>query len=203
MVGYGVVGSPVTSPCLNASASGPSSTFAASSMTWFSGGGPNVRPGGCCSQRHSQAGQTFARALTPDADRDLMSAIAELDDPFARTALIILRGYRDPAWGTVGSRAGLRLGLGQPRQLAEDPARQARHGTHRPLDADTLAALDEWMQLRGPPARPAPSPAAAARPTSCSWNAVAGYPPTGFAEASTHAAAASGLHRPRRAATCT
>ena len=32
------------------------------------------------------------RALPPDADRDLMAAIGELADPFARTALTVLRG---------------------------------------------------------------------------------------------------------------
>ncbi|HDL49705.1 MAG TPA: hypothetical protein ENH33_07100, partial [Actinobacteria bacterium] len=42
--------------------------------------------------------EAVPRALTPDADRDLMAAVAALDDPAARCALIILRG------------TGLRLG---------------------------------------------------------------------------------------------
>ena len=58
-------------------------------------------------------------------DRDLMDAITRLDDPFARIGLTLLRG------------TGLRLGeVGTERTV--------------PFDAATLAALDEWMALRGP-----------------------------------------------------
>jgi site-specific recombinase XerD len=90
------------------------------------------------------------RALPPDADRDLMSAIAELADPFARTALTILRGTGirlgelldlelDCVWDSASHGSWLKIPIG-------------KLGTERtvPLDADTLAALDEWMQLRGP-----------------------------------------------------
>jgi hypothetical protein len=79
-----------------------------------------------------------------------MSAIAELADPFARTALTILRGTGirlgelldlelDCVWDSASHGSWLKIPVG-------------KLGTERtvPLDADTLAALDEWMQLRGP-----------------------------------------------------
>jgi hypothetical protein len=79
-----------------------------------------------------------------------MAAIGRLDDPFARIGLTLLRG------------TGLRLGELLDLELGciWD---SASHGswlkvplgklsTERtvPLDATTLAALDEWMALRGP-----------------------------------------------------
>lgn len=94
--------------------------------------------------------QPLPRALPPDADRDLMAAIAKLIDPFARTALTILRGTGirlgelldlelDCVWDSASHGSWLKVPVG-------------KLGTERtvPLDADTLAALDEWMQLRGP-----------------------------------------------------
>jgi integrase len=79
-----------------------------------------------------------------------MAAIANLADPFARTALTILRGTGirlgelldlelDCVWDSASHGSWLKVPIG-------------KLGTERtvPLDADTLAALDEWMQLRGP-----------------------------------------------------
>ena len=90
------------------------------------------------------------RALPPDADRDLMAAIAELADPFARTGLTMLRGTGirlgelldlelDCVWDSASHGSWLKVPLG-------------KLGTERtvPLDAATLAALDEWMHQRGP-----------------------------------------------------
>jgi len=90
------------------------------------------------------------RALAPDADRDLMDAIARLDDPFARIGLTLLRGTGlrlgelldlelDCVWDSASHGSWLKVPLG-------------KLGTERtvPLDAATLAALDEWMALRGP-----------------------------------------------------
>ncbi|WP_411285103.1 tyrosine-type recombinase/integrase [Lapillicoccus sp.] len=90
------------------------------------------------------------RALAPDHDRDLMAAVAELRDPFARHGLTILRG------------TGLRLG--ELLDLELDCLLDfASHGswlkvplgklaTERtvPLDEVTLAALDGWTAQRGP-----------------------------------------------------
>jgi site-specific recombinase XerD len=90
------------------------------------------------------------RALPPDTDRDLMAAIANLADPFARTGLTILRGTGirlgelldlelDCVWDSPSHGSWLKVPIG-------------KLGTERtvPLDADTLAALDEWIHRRGP-----------------------------------------------------
>nr|WP_240731958.1 hypothetical protein [Egibacter rhizosphaerae] len=96
------------------------------------------------------------RALAPDHDAALMSAVDQLDDPFARCGLIALRG------------AGLRLGelldleldsvvdYGPGRLLAAGPPRQARHRT---LRAPRQRHPRRPRHLDGPP-RPAARPAA-------------------------------------------
>lgn len=93
--------------------------------------------------------EPMPRALAPDIDRDLMAAVARLDDTFARTALIVLRA--------TGMRIGELLDL-ELDCLVEF----ARHGTWLrvpvgklgtdrmvPLDAEPLAALDGWITGRG------------------------------------------------------
>jgi integrase len=90
------------------------------------------------------------RALAPDVDAALTAAVGRLDDPFARSAIMLLR------------RAGLRLGECLDLELAcvvdYGPTGTwlrvplGKLGTERtvPLDADTVAALDEWAGQRGP-----------------------------------------------------
>jgi site-specific recombinase XerD len=93
--------------------------------------------------------QRLPRALTPDVDRALMAAVAELDDLFARCALTILRhtGLRlgelrdlelDCLWDIPGHGTWLKVPLGK---LA----------TERlvPVDDTTLTAIDDWMSQRG------------------------------------------------------
>jgi integrase len=89
------------------------------------------------------------RALAPDVDAALMAAVGCLDDPFARSAILLLR------------RAGLRLGecldlelgcivdYGPTGTWLRVPI--GKLGTERavPLDADTVAALDTWADHRG------------------------------------------------------
>ena len=89
------------------------------------------------------------KALPPDTDRDLMAAVNELVDPFARHGLAILRGTGmrlgelldlelDCLWdfGTRGTWVKVPLGkLGTERTV--------------PLDEPTLAAFDAWMAQRG------------------------------------------------------
>jgi integrase len=90
------------------------------------------------------------RALPPDVDRDLMAAAGRLTDPFARIGLTLLRGTGlrlgelldlelDCIWDSASHGSWLKVPLG-------------KLGTERtvPLDNTTLAALDEWMALRGP-----------------------------------------------------
>jgi integrase len=90
------------------------------------------------------------RALPPDTDRDLMTAIAQLADPFARTGLTLLRGTGirlgelldlelDCVWDSPSHGSWLKVPLGK---LATERT--------VPLDATTLAALDEWIAQRGP-----------------------------------------------------
>lgn len=97
------------------------------------------------------------RALPPDVDRALMSSVANLEDPFARSAILLLRG------------AGLRLGecldleldcvvdYGATGTWLRVPL--GKLGTERsvPLDAQTIAALDSWATQRGAQ-RPHPHP---------------------------------------------
>jgi integrase len=90
------------------------------------------------------------RALTPASDRDLMGAVAQLTDPFARYGLTILRGTGmrlgelldlelDCLWDSASHGTWLKVPLG-------------KLGTERmvPLDAETLAAVDAWTGHRGP-----------------------------------------------------
>jgi site-specific recombinase XerD len=90
------------------------------------------------------------RALPPDADRDLMAAVGRLADPFARTGLTLLRGTGirlgelldlelDCVWDSPSHGSWLKVPLGK---LATERT--------VPLDAPTLAALDEWITQRGP-----------------------------------------------------
>lgn len=97
------------------------------------------------------------RALPPDVDAVLIAAVGQLDDLFARSAVLLLR------------RAGLRLGecldlelgcvvdYGPTGTWLRVPL--GKLGTERavPLDADTVAALDAWVAQRGTQ-RPHPHP---------------------------------------------
>jgi integrase len=97
------------------------------------------------------------RALGPDIDAALMAAVGRLQDPFARSAIMLLR------------RAGLRLGecldlelgcvvdYGATGTWLRVPL--GKLGTERvvPLDADAVAALDAWVNRRGQQ-RPHPHP---------------------------------------------
>jgi integrase len=97
------------------------------------------------------------RALAPDTDTALMTAVDNLHDLFARSAILLLR------------RTGLRLGECLDLELGcvvdYGPTGTWLHvplgklSTERavPLDATTVAALDAWSQHRGPQ-RPQPHP---------------------------------------------
>lgn len=94
--------------------------------------------------------EPMPRALTPDVDRALTTAVAGLDDLFARAGLQLLRatGMRvgelldlelDCLLDFAGHGTWLRVPLG-------------KLGTERvvPLEPDTIAAVDAWMSHRGP-----------------------------------------------------
>jgi integrase len=84
------------------------------------------------------------RALAPGDDARLMAAVTELDDPFARCGLKLLRG--------AGLRLGELLDLELGSVIDYGPAGTwlkvplGKLGTERsvPLDPETLAALDQW-----------------------------------------------------------
>jgi integrase len=102
-------------------------------------------------------GQPLPRALPPDIDAAIMNAVAGLDDTFARTGLTVLRG--------AGLRVGELLDLEIGSVIDYGPAGTwlrvplGKLATERmvPLDAPTLAALDEWARGRGAH-RPIPHP---------------------------------------------
>ena len=101
--------------------------------------------------------QPLPRALPPDTDQALMNAVAGLDDTFARIGLTVLRG--------AGLRVGELLDLEISSIIDYGPAGTwlrvplGKLATERmvPLDAATLAALDEWARQRGAH-RPVPHP---------------------------------------------
>jgi integrase len=88
------------------------------------------------------------RALAPDVDHALMAAVDNLDDPFARVGLTILRG--------TGLRIGELLELELDAIVDYGPAGSwlrvplGKLNTERvvPLDAATLDAFDDWFTRR-------------------------------------------------------
>lgn len=88
------------------------------------------------------------RALAPDVDTALMDAVATLDDLFARVGLTVLRG--------TGLRIGELLELELDAVVDFGPAGTwlrvplGKLNTERmvPLDAATIAVLDEWFAHR-------------------------------------------------------
>jgi integrase len=89
------------------------------------------------------------RALAPDDDTALLAAIDDLDDPFARCGLLVLR------------HAGLRLGelldleldavvdYGPAGTWLRVPLGKLKTERSVPLDETTVAALDTWAATRG------------------------------------------------------
>jgi integrase len=101
--------------------------------------------------------QPLPRALPPDIEQAIMTAVAGLDDTFARTGLTVLRG--------AGLRVGELLDLEITSIIDYGPAGSwlrvplGKLATERmvPLDAATLTTLDEWARQRGSH-RPLPHP---------------------------------------------
>ena len=93
--------------------------------------------------------QPLPRALAPDVDAALMTAVDTLDDPFARVAVTVLRhtGLR------IGELLDLELGsvydYGPTGSWLKVPLGKLATERMVPLDATALAALDQWTQRRG------------------------------------------------------
>jgi integrase len=90
------------------------------------------------------------RALPPGVDRDVMAAVARLDDRFARVGIGLLRA--------TGMRVGELLDLELDCIVDFDNRGTwlrvpiGKLGTERmvPLDPDTIELFDEWTRHRGP-----------------------------------------------------
>jgi integrase len=102
-------------------------------------------------------GQPLPRALPPDVDDALMNAVAGLDDTFARIGLTILRGAGLRAGELLDLEIGSIIDYGPAGTWLRVPLGKLATERMVPLDAATLAALDEWAAQRGAH-RPVPHP---------------------------------------------
>ena len=89
------------------------------------------------------------RAMAPDVDARLMSAVADLSDPFARVGLIVLRG----AGLRIGELLDLELGCvvdyGTSGQWLQVPLGKLNSQRSVPLDEGTVATIGGWATHRG------------------------------------------------------
>jgi site-specific recombinase XerC len=111
--------------------------------------GRPARPSTGLRRRRARLPRPLPRALPPDDDTALLAAIADLDDPFARCGLLVLR------------HAGLRLGelldleldavvdYGPAGTWLRVPLGKLQTERSVPLDETTVAALDAWAATRG------------------------------------------------------
>jgi integrase len=101
--------------------------------------------------------QPLPRALPPDADAALMTAVASLDDDFARIGLTVLRGAGLRVGELLDLEVGSIIDYGPAGPWLKVPLGKLATERMVPLDAATLAALDEWARHRGTH-RPVPHP---------------------------------------------
>lgn len=97
------------------------------------------------------------RALAPDVDAALMNAVADLPDLFARTGLTVLRGAGLRVGELLDLEVGSVIDYGPTGTWLRVPLGKLATERMVPLDASTLAALDEWTTTRGTH-RPIPHP---------------------------------------------
>lgn len=101
--------------------------------------------------------QPLPRALAPDIDVAVMNAIARLEDPFARVGLTVLRGAGLRAGELLDLELGSIINYGPAGTWLKVPLGKLATERMVPLSAATIAALDEWVTLRGVH-RPLPHP---------------------------------------------
>jgi site-specific recombinase XerD len=94
--------------------------------------------------------QPLPRALPPDIDAAIMNAVAELDDPFPRIGLTVLRGAGLRVGELLDLEVGSVIDYGPTGTWLKVPLGKLATERMVPLDANTLAALDEWADHRGP-----------------------------------------------------
>ena len=97
------------------------------------------------------------RALAPEADAALMAAVRHLEDPFARTGLLVLRATGIRVGELLDLELDCLVDFGGHGTWLRVPV--GKLGTERtvPLEASTVEALDQWMARRGRQ-RPLPHP---------------------------------------------
>jgi integrase len=101
--------------------------------------------------------QPLPRALPPDVDAAIMNAVAGVDDPFARIGLTVLRGAGLRVGELLDLEVGSIIDYGPTGTWLKVPLGKLATERMVPLDAATLAALDEWAKNRGTH-RPIPHP---------------------------------------------
>jgi len=101
--------------------------------------------------------RALPRALTPDVDARLMTAVAELPDAFARAGLQVLRGAGLRVGELLDLEVGAVVDYGPAGTWLRVPLGKLATERTVPLDEQTLAALDEWAHRRGGH-RPIPHP---------------------------------------------
>jgi integrase len=101
--------------------------------------------------------QPLPRALAPDVDAAVMNAIARLEDRFARVGLTVLRGAGLRAGELVDLELGSIIDYGPAGTWLKVPLGKLATERMVPLSTGTIAALDEWVALRGVH-RPLPHP---------------------------------------------
>jgi integrase len=97
------------------------------------------------------------RALPAAADRDLMAAVAELDDVAARCAITILRGTGIRTGELLDLELGSLIDYHGHGTWLRVPVGKLNTERTVPIDETTLAAFDEWSHHRGI-SRPLPHP---------------------------------------------
>lgn len=90
------------------------------------------------------------RALAPDVDAAVMAAVTELHDPFARAALMLLRGAGLRLGECLDLELGCVVDYGPTGVWLRVPLGKLRTERSVPLGADTVAAVDAWVAQRGP-----------------------------------------------------
>jgi hypothetical protein len=123
-----------------------------------------------------------AQGACPRRRRWRMAAVATLDDLFAGSAILLLRGSRLRLGECLDLELGRIADYGPTGTWLRVPL--GKLGTERadPLDSVTVAALDAWAQHRGQQ-RPTRTRAPASPPTSCSPSTAYGSAPGGSARA--------------------
>lgn len=90
------------------------------------------------------------RALPPDVDAAVMNAVVTLDDPVTRIGLTVIRATGVRVGELIDLELDCVVDYGTNGSWLRVPLCKLATERTVPLDDDTVAALDEWIALRGP-----------------------------------------------------